>query len=379
MAGLISYRRVLPVGGSEILSARGLLIVFHEGQGALTVTAIQNQLSGHSGESFTLDMHRRDQWRFDQEFDSVRIENNTDLAMSVELFIGYGIYVLAPPEIPIGDVFSSRGPLVIPATGERILAYDARRYLAKVRVVPNGPDGIVKLAGNRADAIAGNALKLQASDSFDDVRKAQHLTGVSHALPVHARGELWGASANLSVYVQEFAYTYNVPDSEHPGPVDPVPPDNPAPPPPVGLTFQMTVSGSSSTGPYQTNNGTSYIQNYGSGFNGEPVATPSGQPGGDLSPAPPLYVNGAQLVVWGSVGEGPNWWWTVCVDGVHPQDFFTSVDFETQGNGHKQLLTADADFNVEFTEAGYTIWAWPMPFTGTPPDLPAVDTDVLIA
>lgn len=375
MSGLIPYKRVLPIGGLEIISARGVLIVYHEGQGALKVTATQNQTSGKSGEHYTLTMKRRDQWLFPDEFDLVRIENETGHNMSVELLIGYGNYVLAPPEVPVGDVFSSRGPLVVAATGTLILAYDSKRFLARIKKVKTVDADFITLAGNRADAIAGRGFRLSDADRFGVER--------SRSLDVRARGELWGASANKSVYIEEFAYTYNSPDSEHPPVVDPIPDDNPAPPPPVGLTFQVSDGANSSNGPYDNDGdiGTSWIAagNYGAGVNGEPIQQPVGVPGGVTTPAAPLSLNSAQLCVWGSVGIGPNWYWTVCFEGAHPQDFFTSVDFETASNGHKQILSVDADFNTTMFDAGYTVWAWLMPFTGVPGDLPQSDSDVVIA
>lgn len=367
MGGLQSYPRKLPGGGgAQSLAARGNVLVVRDCQATVLVTLINNQTGGGSGERYTLALRRGEKWVHPQEFDAVEITNTSATAQNVEFLIGYGDYQQPPPGIAGADFFLGYDPVTPAIAGTLIVSANPTRKKITILADPANTLPVI-LAGGQFGATSGKGLPLFPGKDY----------------PGEARGELWGASANGAqiVYVLEENFNTPVQPPYVEGPTSFAPPQPQPPPPPVGgsLTFQMTTSAISSEGPYGTTGGTSWILGYGAGANGEPSQIPTGVPGGTTAPAPPLSVNGVQLVIWGTVGMGPNWYWTVCLPGVHSQDFFASVDFERNGNGHLQLLTAAADFNTTFHEVGYTIWAWAMPATGVPPDKPTLNTDVVIA
>lgn len=125
------------------------------------------------------------------------------------------------------------------------------------------------------------------------------------------------------------------------------------------VIFQFLNTPTNSNGPYDQPTFTSMI----AGVTTVPPVGPSNL--GDFSPAQP-QINGQDLVVAGSVGVGPIWYYTLCVPAVVAQDFFTEWDFDTVSDGPVALTSATASFNSQFTAVGFSIWAWEMPGTGFP-------------
>lgn len=136
-----------------------------------------------------------------------------------------------------------------------------------------------------------------------------------------------------------------------------------------GGTVQFTASGFTfgSTGPsfngpgqtYDAGNCTSQIINTPSGFNSGSAPNPD-----------PTVINGATLVAFGNFSTAPvnippnGIFFMIIVAGVHPQNLFTSLDFDTTGPAqHWTLTTASAMFNNPWddtaTGGGYTTWVWP--------------------
>ena len=139
------------------------------------------------------------------------------------------------------------------------------------------------------------------------------------------------------------------------------------------VIFQV-VQAPNSSGPYDQTVASSMIL----GATIPPIPSPTGiAPLGTFTPSP-VMVNGLPLEVVGAVGDGPIWYWTVCLLGVVPQNHFTDMTFQTVSDGPVTLTSAAADFNGLFTGVGYSIWVWPMPFTGLPQDLLADNSDIII-
>lgn len=324
MSGLLTYKRLLDVGESQNLDVRGVLIVLREAQGALTVTAIQNQTSGKAGADYTVRMKRREKWRLLEEFDQIRIANDTTVNMSVEILVGFGDYVLPPPEQPIGDVFNGQAPLVIAPTGTRILAYNARRFRANIKPLRDNTSGIT-LAGNLADALGGRGFLLEANDNFDGFGSWRHITGnaAEFAMPLESRGELWGVSAGQKVYVQEFNYVYNPSNAaEYPPPIDPHP--TPIPPAPVGGTFLQIANGINSTGPVD-----STVETGAWGGDGTGYYRTTRTVGGTISDPPVITINtingplvAVLAVAWQGFDSGR---FVFILAGVHDNTAFTNI------------------------------------------------------
>lgn len=141
------------------------------------------------------------------------------------------------------------------------------------------------------------------------------------------------------------------------------------------LTFQITL-GFQSTGPYTNPSGS--MAGYSSGGQDfETIICPSGVECGNVV-APGQFVNGLQLVVWGDASSGPNDFWSVCLPGVVPQDFFNSIDFQDNVGTPWSLLTADALFNSTYNQLpDFTVWTWP--FTASfPANAPGGGSDIAI-
>lgn len=151
---------------------------------------------------------------------------------------------------------------------------------------------------------------------------------------------------------------------------------NNPPIPPAGnqVIFQMLVDATDSSGPYLVPNNTSLID----GITTTPIPSPLGvQNLGALS-ANPVNVNGQAIVVLGSVGVGPIWYYTLCLPAVVAQGFFTDLSFTTVGGDPVTLTSASADFNGLFTGVGFSIWDWEMPNTGVPPDFISTNTNITV-
>lgn len=175
MAGLASYKRLVAAGDHSVLSARGILVVLRNSQGAIRITTIQNQLSDKSGTRYSLILRRGEKWTAHQEFDGLDISNDSDKDQLVELLVGYGDYVEPPPDIATADFFQGLVPSDCTHEGNLIAAVNEKRkritLKAKVENIFT-----VYIAGTQADAQAGNGLPLGPGDTY---------TG-------EARGELWG-------------------------------------------------------------------------------------------------------------------------------------------------------------------------------------------
>lgn len=149
----------------------------------------------------------------------------------------------------------------------------------------------------------------------------------------------------------------------------------PIPPPPVGqVIFQMLVDATNSSGPYDQPNNTSLID----GVTTAPIPSPVGAPNLGALSANPININGLPIVVLGSVGVGPIWYYTLCLPASLTQDFWTDITFQTVAGATVTLTTATADFNGLFATPGFAIWAWPMPNTGVPPDFIATNINITV-
>lgn len=137
------------------------------------------------------------------------------------------------------------------------------------------------------------------------------------------------------------------------------------------VVFQMLSAPSNSTGPYPTPVGNTLVK-------GVTTAPPAGPPNLGSFSASPVLVHAQPLVVLGSVGVGPIWYYTLCVPAVVAQAFFTDMTFTTVGGAVVVLTSAVADFNTQFSAAGFSIWSWPMPATGVPPDEFATNSNITI-
>lgn len=141
------------------------------------------------------------------------------------------------------------------------------------------------------------------------------------------------------------------------------------------VTFQI-VLGFQSTGPY-TNPAGSMAGYSSAGQDFEPIHCPSGVACGNVVPAP-TFVDGLQLVVWGDASSGPNDFWSVCLPGVVPQDFFNSIDFQDNAGTPWSLLTADALFNSTYNQLpDFTVWTWPFS-ASFPANAPGGGSDIAI-
>jgi len=95
------------------------------------------------------------------------------------------------------------------------------------------------------------------------------------------------------------------------------------------------------------------------------VTAPSGHSSGAIAPDP-TDINGAHLIVFGIIGVsgGGGDWVVVCLEGVHPQNFFTNVTFIDGSSNNYNLASSGANFNdpalaMDLTGLGFTTWAWP--------------------
>lgn len=148
------------------------------------------------------------------------------------------------------------------------------------------------------------------------------------------------------------------------------------PAPPIGNQVIFQIQGAvNSTGPYDQPNNCSLLD----GITINPIPNPLGPaPLGDPS-IDPILVNGQTLTVFGSVGIGPIWYYTVCLVGTVSIDHFSTLAFDTISDGPASYNAVDAEFNTLFAAPGFSIWAWEMPGTGFPSGFPSNNSDITIA
>lgn len=137
------------------------------------------------------------------------------------------------------------------------------------------------------------------------------------------------------------------------------------------VVFKIAATAANSSGPYLLPQPTALID----GVTTNPPAGPANL--GSFNPTPVL-VKAQPLVVLGAVGIGPTWYYTVCLSAVVIPAYFTNMTFTTVGGPVVVLTSASADFNTRFTAAGFSIWSWPMPNTGVPPDFFATNSNITI-
>lgn len=188
MSGLSTYKRFLAAGQSQEIGARGTTIVLRECLAAVTISMVENQTSGKAGGRYTLVLRRGEKVFTPQEFDQVTVHNETTIDQHIELLIGKGDYQQPPPDIASGDLFVGHAAVTCDAAGTMILDENATRKRVLLKAKSDNADTIF-LAGNQADAAAGNGYGLDAGETY----------------PGEARGAIWGSSAGSGsvVYILE--------------------------------------------------------------------------------------------------------------------------------------------------------------------------------
>lgn len=107
MAGLASYKRLLPAGRGSNIAARGMLVVLRNSQSAVLIETVQNQTSGKSGEKYQLVLRKGEKWFAAQEFDGLQLTNqDVDNDQNVEVLVGYGDYQEPPPNVATSDAIT---------------------------------------------------------------------------------------------------------------------------------------------------------------------------------------------------------------------------------------------------------------------------------
>lgn len=309
MSGLSPFKRVLASGESQNLSARGKLVVLVECKDTLHVTTIQNQVEGQAGEQYSVDMQRREKYYSPNEFDQVRLFNNTPNEQTVELLIGFGNYVQPPPDNPRGDIFGGPSILTLAAAGTKVLDFvklrrDVRIKAKETNTLP------VFLDGTQADAAAFKGLGLNAGEVYAP----------------RARGELWGSSGDgaQKIYLIEETFV-----------------EGPPPPAPVGTDLILTaqqVGGACPCCPCGAFPNIGFSQ---APFNAHGALAP------DI-----LFGNTVYTVQWsGATNE-----LQLTLAGLLPQNTFTNLEIVELG---LNFTSAAATYVQSGVPVDLTQWTWP--------------------
>lgn len=199
MAGLMTYKRLIPANSATKVSARGTAIIIKDSVGPLEITARCNQTGPKDGRAYTIEMRRHEKWFSPEEFDEVDVRNNTSEDQRIEVFIGYGDYVLPPVAVNVSDIFRTHpAQEVVEDEGGAQLIVQSNLTRRKVTIfVPiESPYGIT-IGGTKEEA--ERLTEIGSTDYADCV------IAPGFGVDLEVRGEVW-------------AYLYNPESDNDPSP-----------------------------------------------------------------------------------------------------------------------------------------------------------------